>query len=225
MSSSDREADVIGAAIGELRRNGVRGQQRGNDARWAFFVQALDHAEHAQLGFAVEAVAGFGFQRCCPAAQHPVAVAAGGGEELVFRGGAGEPHGSQDAAAGRGNLLVSDAGDALLKFLGAVAGKDQMRVGVNESGCDAAALRVDDGCAGWNTRADRHFRSSCGDAAVLDEQRSILDDGEIAKLCAWARARWAGEGDKLADVDDGDGHVRVQEASGRCDSIPGIQWV
>ncbi len=68
-------------------------------------------------------------------------MAAGGGEQLIFSGGAGESDGAQDASAGGGDLLVGGAGDALFEFSGAVAGEDEMGVGVDEAGGYAAVLR------------------------------------------------------------------------------------
>ena len=72
--------NIIGAAAGELRRHGVRGQQRGHNAGGAFFIEALEHAQHLELGLAVQPVAGLGFQGCGAGAQHPVAMTARGDE-------------------------------------------------------------------------------------------------------------------------------------------------
>jgi len=96
----------------------------------------------------VEAIARFGFDGCGAGAQHPVAVTARGGEKLVLRGGTGECDGAQNAAAGSGDLLIGSTGDALLEFGGAVAGEDEVRVGIDKAGSDAAALRIDDLGAG-----------------------------------------------------------------------------
>ena len=46
--------------------------------------------------------------------------------------------------------------------------------------------------------------AGCGDAAVFDQQRCVVDDGEVVEFRAGARACGAGESDELADVDDGD---------------------
>ena len=135
------EADVVGAAVFVFGRDGVGGEQRGDDARRAFFVEAANHAEHLQFGLAIEAVAGFGFYGRGAVAQHPVAMAAGGGEKFIFSGGTGEGDGAQDASASCGDLLVGGAGDALLEFCGAVASEDEMGVGIDEAGGYAALCR------------------------------------------------------------------------------------
>ena len=139
-------ADVFAAAIGEFRRDGVRGQQSGNDACGAFFIEPREHAQHAQFCVAIETVAGLGFESGRAAAQHPVAMAARGGEQFVFACGTGQLDGAQNAAAGRGDLLIGGAGNALLEFVGAVAGKDEMRMRIDKARCDAALFAsIDDG--------------------------------------------------------------------------------
>ena len=137
-------ADVRGAAIRKFRRDGVRGQQSGNDAGGAFVVEAREHAQHVQFGVAVETVAGLGFECRGAAAQHPVAMAACGGEQFIFSCGAGQLDGAQNAAAGRGDLLIGGAGDALFELVGAIAGEDEMRVRIDEARCHAAPFGVDD---------------------------------------------------------------------------------
>src|SRR6476660_189213 len=92
----------------------------------------------------VEAVAGLGFDGGGAGAEHPVAMATGGNEEVIFAGGAGEGDGAQDASTGGGDLLVGGSGDALLEFGSAVAGEDEVGVGVDEAGGDAAVVGVDD---------------------------------------------------------------------------------
>ena len=139
------EADVIGAAVGEFWWDGVRGEERGDDSCRAFFVEAAKDAEHFELGVAVEAVAGFGFDGGGAGAEHPVAMAAGGSQQLIFSGGSGERDGSQDASAGSGDLLVSGASDALFEFSGAVACEDEMSVGIDEAGGYGTACGVDFG--------------------------------------------------------------------------------
>ena len=198
------KANVFLAAVRKFRRDSVRGQQRGNDARRTFLVEPADDAEHAQFRVVIETVTGLGFYRCGSAAQHPVAMAACGGKQLVIRGAARKAHGAKDASAGSGDLLVGGAGDTLLEFIGAVAGEDQMRVRIDETRRNTAASRVDYGCVGGNAGAHLGLGSNCGNIAVLDEQRCVLDDGEIAQFCACARACETANGDKLANVDDGD---------------------
>jgi hypothetical protein len=39
---------------------------------------------------------------------------------------------------------------------------------------------------------------------VFDEKGCVFDDGEVAEFLTDAGARRAGEGDELADIDDGD---------------------
>ena len=62
---------------------------------------------------------------------------------FVFAGGASEGYGAQDASAGGSDLLVGGASDALLEFSGAIAGEDEMGVGVDKARGYAATLGVD----------------------------------------------------------------------------------
>ena len=137
------EADVVGTAVFVFGRDGVGGEQRRDDASWAFFVESANHAKHFEFGVAVEAVAGFGFDAWwCPSG---ASSRDGGGRRRVIhlRGGAGESYGAQDASAGCSDLLVGGAGDALFEFGGAVSGEDEVGVGVDEAGGYAAACGVD----------------------------------------------------------------------------------
>ena len=143
-------AHIFLAAAGKLRRHGVRRQQRGHDARRALGVEAGHHAQHAQLRLAIQPVAGFGFDGGRAGAQHPVAMPARLGQQIVFRGCARGFHRAQNAAAGSGNLLIGGAGNALLELGGAIAREDQMRVRIDKARRDAAALRVDHDCIGRN---------------------------------------------------------------------------
>ena len=162
----------------------------------------------------IEAVAGFGFEGGGARAKHPVAMAAGGGEQLVGIGGAGEGDGAQDAAAGSGDLLVSGSGDALLELGGAIAGEDEMGVGVDEAGGYGAASGVDDVGDRRGCRSDQiGVGARGGDAAVFYEQGGVFDEAEVAQFFADAGAWGTGEGDELTDIDDGD-HSGVRGVSG-----------
>ncbi len=63
------------------------------------------------------------------------------GQQLVFSGRARLPHSAQNSPTGRRNLLIRGSRYALLKLRRAIAGEDEMRVGVDEAGRDAVAVR------------------------------------------------------------------------------------
>src|SRR5207253_10534851 len=73
--------------------------------------------------------------------QRPQAPARGG-EEFVLARRARGTHGGNDAATGARDLLVARSGQARLELARAVAGPDQVRVAVDESGRDEGALRI-----------------------------------------------------------------------------------
>jgi hypothetical protein len=115
-------------------------------------------------------------------------VFAGGGEKVVFSGGAGLGYGRENASTGGGDLLVGGSGDALLVFGSAVASEDEMRVGVDKAGCYGFLIRIDQGCFERDSLLKFGVGSGSGDAVVFDDQRGAGDDGEVAKLPADARA-------------------------------------
>ena len=184
----------------------MRGEQRRHDPGGAFGVEASEDLQHAQLGGAIEAVAGFGFDGGGAGAQHPVAMLACGGQQVIFGRGAGKSDGAQDATAGSGDLLIGGACDALLELGGAVASEAEMGVGIDEAGSDAAAAGINNHCVGRNLGFDLGTTAGRSNAALFDEKGGVGDEAEFAKFGADSGARWAGEGDELPDVDDGGGH-------------------
>ena len=133
-------ANVLVAAIGKLRGHGVRSQQRGHDPHRTLGVEPGHHAQHAQLRVTLQSIAGLGFCSRRAGAKHPVAMTARFGQQFLFRGGARRTHCVQNPAAGRSNLLIAGAGNALLEFGGAVARKHQVRVRIDKTRRHAAAL-------------------------------------------------------------------------------------
>ncbi len=101
-------------------------------------------------------------------------MAAGSGEQLIFRGGAGESDGAQDASAGSGDLLVGGAGDALFELGGAVAGEDEVRVGVDEAGGYAAVFGIDNLGVVGNFGFEFGIGADCNDAAVCDQESGVV---------------------------------------------------
>ena len=70
-------------------------------------------------------------------------------QKLIFRRGAGAANGGENAAPLPRYLLIGDPGAAHFKFIGAVAGEDQVGVRIHETGRQHTPLRVDDlGVAG-----------------------------------------------------------------------------
>ena len=74
---------------------------------------------------------------------------------------------------------------------------------INKAGSNQAPLGIDEHCMRRNFGAQLRVRSSCNDAALLDEQRRVLDQPEFAQFRASARTRRTGQRGKLADIDDG----------------------
>ena len=65
------------------------------------------------------------------------------GDQFVFARQPRRIDGLDDAAARRGDLGIARAGEASPELVAAIAGKDQMRMWIDEAGHDGAAVRVD----------------------------------------------------------------------------------
>ena len=127
----------------------MRCQQRGYDPHRALGVEASHDTKHAQLGCALQSITGLGFGGRRASAKHPIAMTARLCQQIVFRGGARGVHSAQNAAPGSRDLLIAGAGNALLELGSAVARKDQVRMRVDKTRRNAAALRIDhDGLGG-----------------------------------------------------------------------------
>ena len=129
-------------------------------------------------------------------------MATGCGEKFVLRRRAGELDGATDASAGCGDLLIGGSGDALLELRRAIAGKDQVRMGIDKAGSDAAVLCIDNFRTYGDLALESAIATGSQDATVLDEKRRTLDEAQFAQLRALPRARRTGQRDKLADIDD-----------------------
>ena len=180
----------------------MRCQQSGHDAHGPLVVEAGHDAQHTQLGYAVEAVARFGFGGRRAGTKHPIAVPVRFGQQIVFRGGAGGFHGAQNAASGGGNLLIAGAGNALLEFGSAVARENQVRMRVNKTRRNAAALRIDNEGLDGNASTQLCVRPSCGDAAIFNQKCRVWNQTQLAELQAHARTCGPRKRDELPDIDD-----------------------
>ena len=151
-----------------------------------------------------EAVSRLGFDRGGAAAEEPVRVAAGGGEQVVVRSFTRVADGRADAPAGRRDLGVGGALHAAFKLPGAVAREYRMRVSVDKAGKNDASARIDDFGVRGAALLDFRARTHCDDLAVAYTQTAIGDDREFAHGRSRARTRRAGQGDNLAAVHDGE---------------------
>ena len=66
------------------------------------------------------------------------------GQQIVFSRGPGATDGGANASSLAGYFLISNAGTAHLKFVGAVSGKDQVGMRVDKAGSHDSAAGVDD---------------------------------------------------------------------------------
>jgi hypothetical protein len=120
-----------------LGRHCVCAEPRGDSAL------VSDRLQRGELGVAVEAVAGFRLERRRSRAQHPAAVHAHGGGELLGTGCTRRADGGHDSASRCVQFLVRRTGRAERELLHAVAGKAGVRVAVDEPGDRAEPPPVD----------------------------------------------------------------------------------
>src|SRR5271157_3545763 len=112
----------------------MRAEKRWHCAQMGSLTYAPNDAENLQFIFDGEPIAGLRFNRCGSTVKEPPRMARCGCKQLVFSCGTRLADGRANAAAQSGNLLVGDAGAALLELVGAIACKDRVRVGIDEAG-------------------------------------------------------------------------------------------
>jgi hypothetical protein len=196
------EAEIAWAVVLELRRHGMRSQQRGNDAQRGALLERAEDVEDLQFGVAGEAVAGLGFNGGGAATEEPVSVVEGGYGEVFEALVAGLADSGEDSTACGSDLLIGLAGDALLELGDAVAAEDEMGVGVDEAGEDGAFGGVDDGMVRGKVTLESGVRADGEDAAVSKVNGRVMEDAELLQLPACARPLRASKSQKLAAMDD-----------------------
>ncbi len=115
------------------------------------------------------------------------------GQEIAFGCGPGTADSRTNASALFGNLLIGDAGATHLKFIGAVAGKDQVGMGIHEAGRHHSAPCIDDLGVFGQTGFDLATRTHRFDFVSTDEHGSIADDRQLAHFRPYTGAAWAGQ--------------------------------
>ena len=153
--------------------HGVGAEEAGADADRALSRDGAGDAEHAELGVAVEAVAGLDLDGGHAFGDQGVDAGEGTGEERRLVGLAGGADGGHDAAAGAGQLLVGGAFEAHLELAGAVAAEDHVGVAVDERRGDEAAGEV---ALGQAAAAEVGGGADGGDAAVLDGNGGVGEE-------------------------------------------------
>ena len=111
--------------------------------------------------------------------------------KIGFARGPGTADSRTDASALFGNLLIRGAGAALFKFIGAVAGKDQVGMGIHEAGRHHSARCVDDSGVFGQMGFDLAPRTHRFDLVSTDQHGSVVDDRQLAHLVPYPGAVWA----------------------------------
>jgi hypothetical protein len=155
-------------------RNRVCAEEGGHHVDPAFLAQRARHLQLLAFVGQGQAVAGLDLDRGHAFGTHRQQARPAFAGQLFRGGSTGGAHGGDDAAAGTGDLGIADALQALLEFVGAVAGVDQVGVAVDQAGRDPAAFAVDAG--GRLQVGIAAGRADVDDAAVGAGQDAIADD-------------------------------------------------
>ena len=79
-----------------------------------------------------------------------------------------------------GYLLIGDPGAAHFKFIGTIAGEDQVGMRIHEAGSHYSSSGVDDLRVAVEKRFDVAARADCFDSAVAEQHGSVMNDRELA---------------------------------------------
>ncbi len=167
-------ADLIDIGVGTVlifRRQGVSAEQGGDHTDLAALFQRFGGAQHFQLVAQRQTVAGFDFDRGDAAGHQGIEARQGAFDQVVFTGGTGGGDGRKNATAGVGDLFIGGAIEAQLKFVGAIAGEDEVGVTVNQSGRDQPSTKVND------LAGEVGVCASIDNAPILRSDHAVFDHG------------------------------------------------
>ena len=220
--------DVRGGTTPIFLWNDVCAQEGGCDVERLVLVKFGESNENFQLAFPVEAIAALGFD-CRSAVGAEFAKVRERGVVECVRGGLAKPlDGGMNSAAAVSDFFVGSAGDALFVFGGAAAGKNQMRVGIDEPWEDDAPAQVQFFRATRCAPAfDAAARSHSCDAIATDENGAIPDNLEVAQRFAAAGSR-AAQGEEFraaCDQQVGHGPNKLDSNATRHERPPRTQGV
>ncbi len=159
----------------------MRAEEGRADRNIALLAKPARDPERPALGFEVESIAGFDFDRPHAFGDQRIQSPQGRGGEFVFARGAGRADGRENAAAFASDLFVGRARESQLEFMGAIAPVDEVGMTVDEGGGDPAAFAIDEpaGAArgGWKLI----FRPREDDPSLARGDRAGLDDPESGR--------------------------------------------
>ena len=149
--------------------------ERRGDLDGLVCAQRLDYAQHSQLGFGVEPVSALRLTGGRARRQHFCQPRARRSRQLIRRGGAGGLHGGENPAARCRNLRIRGARQAAAQLLTPVAGKDDVRVRVDEPGHERSSPAVD----APRVRVRAHLAQDVGGRASRKNGRPVTCDGGV----------------------------------------------
>ena len=175
-SDGDHRTDIrdVTVLVGCLRWQCVRAEERRDHVDRPFAREPARGAELARLGLGIEAIAGFHLDGRHALGDQVIEAGQGGGDQRVFVRRPGRLDGRHDAAAGARDLLVGGARQPKLELVRPVARIDEMRVAIDQSRRDPAAIELE---AALGIEAGRQvgLRPGERDAAIEGRYGAALD--------------------------------------------------
>jgi len=154
----------------------------GDDPHWANLLKSSGSAQHFQLRLDIEAIAGLDLDGGDTFRDQCVEPRQRGFDQSFDGERVGRLHGGDDAAAGTRNLFIGRALEAHLEFARPVAAIDDMRVAIDEAGCDPTSLKIGDLGILDQLSGQFAFRSGKENAPAFTDDGAVLDNTEPLQI-------------------------------------------
>ena len=151
-------------------------EKRRDITELRFIVQLFDRMENLKFVFDCQAVAGLRFDCRSAAAEKPFSIMLSNPYQIAQRCITRRANGRSNSAASRGNLSISRARGPLFEFIGANAGKNRMRMRIDETRHDDATSGVDHFAIFGDQTFDFAASADGLYSIAAEEQRAVLDD-------------------------------------------------
>ena len=169
----------------QFRRHRVQRQQRGQHLAAHAVSGGARDAQQAQLLVDAQAISGLDLDGGDAAAHEAAEPVARAGHQLLIGSRARGLDGAADSSAPLRDLQIGRSRQSLRVLARAVAGEDQVRVGIDQSRSEQAALPIDPLAATRRCARAAHV----GDAIAIAGDRAVLDDRERPLVLACLRPR------------------------------------
>ena len=169
----DEKVDIPGTVLGKLRRKGVSAEEGRDQIGSIFTVEEAHRLQKLQLARGVETVAALHFDRGRSVSKGTLHQRTGPLDNLLERRLANRAHRTPDAASRFIDLLVACPTQPHRKLVRAVAGKNEVRVGVDVAGKEDTIATVEPLRVVVRS-GERAGGSDLGDRLAIDQTVDVL---------------------------------------------------